>query len=39
MDERATELRSQLIYEMQNLKIASFDRLVDNVRKLKGHNS
>lgn len=39
MDERATELRSQLIYEMQNLKIVSFDRLVDNVRKLKGHNS
>ena len=39
MDERATELRSQLIYETQNLKIVSFDRLVDNVCKLKGHNS
>ena len=39
MDERATELRSQLIYEMRNLKIVSFDRLVDNIRKLSRHNS
>ena len=39
MDERATELRSQLIYEMRNLKIVSLDRLVDNIRKLSRHDS
>ena len=39
MNDRATELRSQLMYEMQNLKIVSFDRLVDNVCKLVGYNS
>lgn len=39
MDERATELRSQIAYEMNNLKIVSFDRLVDNICRLSGHNS
>lgn len=39
MNDRATELRSQLMYEMQNLKIVSFDRLVDNIYKLVGYNS
>lgn len=39
MDERAAELRSQLMYEMQNLKIVSFDRLVDNVYKLSRYNT
>lgn len=29
----------QLMYEMQNLKIVSFDRLVDNIYKLEGYNS
>ncbi len=39
MDKRATELRSQLMYEMQNLKIVSFDRLVENVCKLEANHS
>ncbi len=39
MNDRVRELRSQLVYEMQNLKIVSFDRLVDNVCKLEGYNS
>jgi hypothetical protein len=34
MDERATELRSQMCFEMSNTKIISFDRLGDNIRKL-----
>lgn len=31
MDQRAADLRSQLICEMQNFKIVSYDRLVDNI--------
>ncbi len=33
-DSKSTELRSQLCYEMNNTKIISFDRLVDNIVKL-----
>jgi hypothetical protein len=31
MDKKATDLRSQLCYEMNNTKIISFDRLGDNI--------
>jgi Domain of unknown function (DUF4263) len=34
MDSRAADLRSQICYEMNNIKIISFDRLVDNISKL-----
>lgn len=34
MDSRATDLRSQICYEMNNTKIVSFDRLADNMLKL-----
>lgn len=34
MDSRDTDLRSQICYEMNNTKIISFDRLVDNLIKL-----
>lgn len=31
----ALEVRSQSMYEMKNTKIVTFDRLVDNIRKLE----
>lgn len=34
MDSRAADLRSQIYYEMNNTKIISYDRLVDNIIKL-----
>lgn len=34
MDSRAADLRSQICYEMNNTKIISYDRLVDNIVKL-----
>lgn len=34
MDSRATDLRSQICYEMNNIKIISYNRLVDNIVKL-----
>lgn len=34
MTDKATDLRSQLCYEMMNTKIISFDRLADNICKL-----
>lgn len=39
MDEKAFEIRSQAMYDSHNLKIVSFDRLEDNIRKLKSYNS
>lgn len=35
MDQRALDNRSQTMYEGRSLKIVTFDRLVDNIRKLK----
>ena len=35
----ALEVRSQSIYEMRNTKIVTFDRLVDNIRKLERNHS
>lgn len=35
MDIRASDLRSQICYEMNNTKIISYDRLVDNIIKLE----
>jgi hypothetical protein len=34
MDERTRDVRSQICFEMQNTKIISFDRLVDNTKRL-----
>ncbi|MGB7604533.1 MAG: Shedu anti-phage system protein SduA domain-containing protein [Lutisporaceae bacterium] len=34
MDSRASDLRSQICFEMNNTKIISYDRLVDNIIKL-----
>lgn len=34
MDQCAADLRSQLNYETQNLKIVSYDRLIDNILKI-----
>ena len=39
MNPRALDVRSQSMYEMANLKIVTFDRLVDNVIKLNNHAS
>lgn len=35
----ALEVRSQSMYEMKNTKIVTFDRLVDNIRKLEKNHS
>ncbi|WP_029505250.1 Shedu anti-phage system protein SduA domain-containing protein [Lachnoclostridium phytofermentans] len=35
MSQKAKDLRSQMIYENQNLKIISYDRLLDNILQLK----
>ena len=35
----ALEVRSPSMYEMKNTKIATFDRLVDNIRKLEKNHS
>ena len=35
MDEKALEARSQTMYDLHNVKIVTFDRLEDNIRKLK----
>lgn len=34
MDDLAHDIRSQTMYDMHNVKIATFDRLEDNIRKL-----
>lgn len=39
MDENALEIRSQDMYDLHNVKIVTFDRLEDNIRKLKGYHS
>lgn len=39
MDDRALEIRSQAMYDMHNVKIVTFDRLEDNIRKLKLYHS
>lgn len=39
MTEQAIDVRSQSVYEMQNTKIVTFDRLTDNILKLQNHNS
>lgn len=39
MNPTALDVRSQSMYETANLKIVTFDRLVDNVRKLNNHTS
>lgn len=35
----ALEVRSQSMYEMNNTKIVTFDRLVDNIRRLEKNHS
>lgn len=39
MNERALDIRSQTMFDMNNVKIVTFDRLEDNVRKLKSYHS
>ena len=39
MDKTALDVRSQTMYEMQNTKIVTFDRLADNILKLQNHRS
>lgn len=39
MDEIAHDIRSQTMYDMHNIKIVTFDRLEDNIRKLKFYHS
>lgn len=39
MSDIAKDVRSQTMYEMNNTKIVTFDRLTDNIRKLKNYNS
>ena len=39
MDDLAHDIRSQTMYDMHNVKIVSFDRLEDNIRKLTMHHS
>lgn len=39
MDDLAHDIRSQTMYDMHNVKIVSFDRLEDNIRKLIMHHS
>lgn len=39
MDDLAHDIRSQTMYDMHNVKIVTFDRLEDNIRKLIMHHS
>lgn len=39
MDEKELEVRSQTMYDLHNVKIVTFDRWEDNIRKLKLYNS
>lgn len=39
MDEKALEIRSQAMFDLHNVKIVTFDRLEDNIRKLKSYHS
>lgn len=39
ISDRAKELRSQLMFEMQNVNIVSYDRLLDNMRRLDGYKT
>ena len=39
MNETVCDIRSQTMYDMQNVKIVTFDRFKDNIRKLKSYHS
>ena len=39
MNETVCDIRSQTMYDMHNVKIVTFDRLEDNIRKLKSYHS
>ncbi len=39
MNDIAHDMRSQTMYDMRNLKIVTFDRLEENVRKLANNHS
>lgn len=39
MDDVAHDIRSQTMYDMNNVKIVTFDRLEENVRKLGKNHS
>lgn len=39
MNETVCEIRGQTMYDMHNVKIVTFDRLEDNIRKLKLYHS
>ena len=39
MNETVCDIRSQTMYDMHNVKIVTFDRLEDNIRKLKLYHS
>lgn len=39
MNDIAHDMRSQTMYDMSNLKIVTFDRLEENVRKLANNHS
>lgn len=39
MNETVCDIRSQTMYDMHNVKIVTFDRLEDNIRKLKSYHT
>ena len=39
MDDMAYDIRCQTMYDMHNVKIVTFDRLEENVRKLTKNHS